>query len=124
MTERPRPPSSVPSLTEVVAVPPRAAAAPAVARSAPPPAPDAAPLEPVPDTRLLPTEDELRQHVLEAVQQQVELVLEYRVRELLSPILARAADTLVREARAELARSLREIVSRAVAAELRRQREG
>jgi hypothetical protein len=76
-----------------------------------------------PDTRLLPTEDELVQRVLEALQQQVELVLEFRVRELMSPVLARAADTVVREARAELARSLREMVSRAVAAELRRQRE-
>jgi len=134
--ERPRPPASVPTLTEVVALPPRAVppAAPPTTRVAPvagstamrdrPAAPSAAPAAgPLPDARLMPTEDELRQHVLEAVQQQVELVLEYRVRELMSPILARVADTLVREARAELARTLREIVSRAVAAELRRQRE-
>jgi len=119
--ERPRPPASVPTLTEVVALPARAVA-PAAARPAASP-PAAAPVAPPPDARLLPTEDELRQHVLEAVQQQVELVLEYRVRELMSPILARTADTLVREARAELARTLREIVSRAVTAELRRQRE-
>jgi len=128
MTEdRPRPPASVPTLTEVVALPPRplpsdGAARPGTASpmaGAPP-----TPAVPPPDARLLPTEDELRQRVLEAVQQQVELVLEYRVRELMSPILARTADTLVREARAELARSLREIVSRAVVAELRRQREG
>jgi len=126
--DRTRPPASVPTLTEVVALPARPAGAAgqavpqrASAAAAQAPAPPTAPLA---DARLLPTEDELRQHVLEAVQQQVELVLEYRVRELMSPILARAADTLVREARAELARTLREIVSRAVAAELRRQREG
>ena len=128
MTEhRPRPPASVPTLTEVVALPPRPVASGGAARpgtAAPMAEAATPPAVPPPDTRLLPTEDELRQRVLEAVQQQVELVLEYRVRELMSPILARTADTLVREARAELARSLREIVSRAVVAELRRQREG
>jgi len=123
--DRPRPPASVPTLTEVVALPPRPAAPGGAPRASPAPAQAVAPqTSPPPDTRLLPTEEELRQHVLEAVQQQVELVLEYGVRELMSPILARTADTLVREARAELARTLREIVSRAVAAELRRQREG
>jgi hypothetical protein len=108
-----------------VAVPGRPAApaarTAAVAAEAAAPTPPAA--RPV-DTRLLPTEDELVQRVLAALQQQVDLVLEFRVRELMSPILARAADSVVREARTELARSLREVVSRAVAEELRRQREG
>ena len=42
-----------------------------------------------------------REAVLAEVQRQVELMLEYRVREVLTPLLNRAADTIVREARNE-----------------------
>ena len=68
------------------------------------------------------TESELTERILADLQRQVEFVLEYRVREVLTPILSRAADTVVRDARNELSRSLREIVSRSVAQELLRQR--
>jgi hypothetical protein len=44
------------------------------------------------------------------------------VREILTPILTRATDAVVREARHELARSLRDVVSQCVAQELQRQR--
>ena len=60
--------------------------------------------------------------VLIEVQRQVELMLDYRLREVLTPLLARAADSIVREARAELASTLRDLVARAVAQELARHR--
>ncbi|HEX7440628.1 MAG TPA: hypothetical protein VF319_11100 [Caldimonas sp.] len=70
------------------------------------------------------SEDQLTQRILADLQHQVDLVLEYRVREALTPILTRATDALVRDARAELSRSLRDMVARSVAQELRRQRSG
>ena len=60
--------------------------------------------------------------VLVEVQRQVELMLDYRLREALTPLLNRAADNLVREARTELASTLRDVVARAVAQELARHR--
>ena len=70
----------------------------------------------------LPSEPELTQRVLTDVQRQIDLMLEYRLREVLSPLLARATDNLIREARNELASTLREVVARAVAQELARKR--
>jgi hypothetical protein len=68
------------------------------------------------------SEEQLSQRVLADLQHQVELMLEVRLREALTPLLQRAADNLVRETRAELASTLREIVARAVAQELARHR--
>ena len=68
------------------------------------------------------SEEQLSQRVLTDLQHQVDLMLEVRLRELLTPLLQRAADNLVRETRAELASTLREIVARAVAQELARHR--
>ncbi len=70
------------------------------------------------------SEDQLIQRILADLQHQVDLVLEYRIREALTPILTRATDALVRDVRAELSRSLRDLVARSVAQELRRQRSG
>jgi hypothetical protein len=67
-------------------------------------------------------EQQLIHNVLVEVQRQVELMLEYRMREVLAPMLSRATDVLIREARAELASTLRDVVSRAVAQELARHR--
>jgi hypothetical protein len=67
-------------------------------------------------------EQQLIQNVLVEVQRQIELMLEYRMREVLAPMLSRATDSLIREARAELASTLRDVVSRAVAQELARHR--
>jgi len=69
-------------------------------------------------------EDALARRVLLDLQRQLDGVLEYRVREVLTPILERAADALVRDARRELSRSLADLVDRAVAEQLRRQRPG
>ena len=58
------------------------------------------------------------------LQRQVELMLDYRLRETLTPVLSRLADALVREARSELASTLRDLVTKAVAQELARHRKG
>ena len=44
------------------------------------------------------------------------------MREVLAPVLTRATDALVRDARSELASTLRDVVARAVAQELSRHR--
>jgi hypothetical protein len=118
------PPDRVPTLTEVVAWPQRPAASPA---EAPPVAPaEAQPFEgdvlAVPSPALRAAEEQMIQGVLIELQRQVELMLDYRMREVLTPLLARAADGIVREARTELASTLRDVVARAVAQELARHR--
>ncbi len=47
---------------------------------------------------------ELSERVLAEVQRQIDLMLDYRLREVLTPLLSRLADNLVRETRAELHR--------------------
>lgn len=125
----PPPPQRVPTLTEVVAWPESAAAAvrPGAAADAPPREADlaaAAPSAPVQAEPPAPTltEEQLIQRVLAEVQHQVDLMLEYRLREALTPLLTRAADSVIREARGELASTLRDVVARAVAHELARHR--
>lgn len=122
-TGRP-PPGSIPTLTEVVSWPDPPAA--------PMPEPEveaerasqveAKPLAP-PTTAVEPAgldEAKLVQRVLEDVQKQVDLMLEVRLREALAPVLVRATDALVRDARKELTSALRDVVARSVARELSR----
>lgn len=128
MSLRPAPPGRVPTLTEVVRMPeaqtPAHAAPgsehPAYAPTVP------APLEPMRggsvDAAAV-AEDELVQRVLADLQRQIDLMLEVKLREVLAPALTRATDALMREARTELASTLRDIVSRAVAQELARHRQ-
>ena len=97
------PSKRLPTLTEVVDL------------KAPAPAP-------VPPASAL-SEDELRKQILADIQRQVDQMLEVHLREALTPALTRLTDALVREARGELASSLRDIVARAVAQELSRHRE-
>jgi hypothetical protein len=92
------PPNKVPTLTEVVGHG----------------------MEPVPAPL---NEGELAQRVLANVQRQVDLMLEQRLREAMGPALARLTDALLRETRNELASTLRDMVSRAVAQELSRHRD-
>jgi hypothetical protein len=68
------------------------------------------------------SEDQLVQRVLADLQRQIDLMLDYRLREVLTPLLTRTADSLIREARSELASTLRDVVTRAVAQELARHR--
>ena len=153
-TPRQQPPHRLPVLTEVVpsarsapppvaevveaAPPPRAPVAPPAAQPASPafaataPAaltPQLPPLPPPPAPRAAAaaaplSEDVIVQRVLADVQRQLDLVFEYKLRELLAPTLARIADSLIRDTRNELATTLREIVTRAVAQELQRTRGG
>lgn len=148
-TPRQQPPHRLPVLTEVVpsaraapppvaevveTPPPRAPVAPPVALPAPPafaataPAALTQPTPPPPAPRTAAAaplnEDVIVQRVLTDVQRQLDLVFEYKLRELLAPTLARIADSLIRDTRNELATTLREIVTRAVAQELQRTRGG
>jgi hypothetical protein len=123
--ERAGPPESVPTLTEEVGLP---AAPPANASPERNDEPvQRAPIAGAAHSLEAPivsgfNEDRITDRVLADLQQQIDAVLEYRMREMLTPILARAADALVRDARNELTRVLRDVVSRAVAQELLRQR--
>jgi len=121
----PRGSAHVPTLTEVVhleAPAPPAATQQASPREEPEPEPDwsqtvvLAPGAPMPD------EAQLTQNILADLQRQIDLMLEYRLREAIGPALARTADALIREVRADLAASMRELVARAVAQELARHR--
>ncbi len=141
-TGRP-PPGAIPTLTEVVSWPdlaPGAAEDEAVPHPTPPvaPAPVVAAMPgpvhvpepaPVPAAPVVATakpaaaahaDVQLTQRVLADLQRQVELMLEVRLREALAPILARASDALVRDARKELTAAMRDIVSRSIARELGR----
>ena len=120
-------PDGVPTLTEVVVMPdpttlspldPAAEAMPFEAGSFVPEAHPAA----APAHVASIGDEELIQRVLADLQHQVELMLEYRLREVLGPILTRATDSIIRDARAELASTLRDVVARAVAQELSRHR--
>jgi len=63
------------------------------------------------------------ERVLGDLQRHTDLMLEYRLREALAPLLAQFADSLVRDVRQELAATLRDVVARAVSQELSRRRE-
>ena len=69
-----------------------------------------------------PSEEQIVQHVLRDLQRQIDLMLDYRLREILTPMLTRATDGLVLEARSALASTLHDIVARSVAQELARHR--
>ncbi len=104
------PPSHVPTLTEVIDVPTTTdALADGISRHAVP-------------ADALPTESQLVERVLADLQDQIDVMLEYRLREVIAPLLARAADSVVRDARSELASTLRDVVARAVTQELARLR--
>lgn len=128
MSMRPGPPGRVPTLTEVVRIPEAVPAATTTPVASPEPA--FARTEPAPlhagvaaTTQAPAIDDEaLVQRVLADMQRQIDLMLEVKLREVLTPALTRATDALMREARTELASTLRDIVSRAVAQELSRHR--
>jgi hypothetical protein len=122
----PPPPQRVPTLTEVVAWPESlgAMARPVSAAEARPLEADmaAAPVAAAAAPASALTDEQLIQRVLAEVQHQVDLMLEYRLREALTPLLTRAADSVIREARGELASALHDVVARAVILELARHR--
>jgi hypothetical protein len=125
-----QPPRSVPVLTEVVVLPKSAPEAadeypgfssdPAYAATAPAPldtAPSRGMAAPPP---VVVDETMLTRRVLADLDKQLDLMFEQRLRETLTPVLARMTDTLVREMRNQLAGSLRELVAKAVSLELER----
>ena len=118
---RSAPPQRVPTLTEVVQLPEEPAVA-EVAVVAGAGTLTAESLLAAPVHAHAPDEAELAQRVLFDVQRQVDLMLEYRLREVLGPVLARISEAVIREARDELATTLREVVARAVAQEISRHR--
>ncbi|RZT93862.1 hypothetical protein [Rivibacter subsaxonicus] len=67
-------------------------------------------------------EEQLVQRLLPELQRQVDLVIESRLREILAPVLERAAQTVVAEARDELATALRELLAQVVEQEVARRR--
>lgn len=120
------PPDRVPTLTEVVDWP--ETVQPSTGRAATqsdlrPTEADVAPARGFqPQAAPGPSEDQIVERVLGEVQRQVDLMLEYRMREVLTPVLTRVADQIIREARGELASTLRDVVARAVAQEIARHR--
>jgi len=105
------PGASPPPSTATSAAAPGAAAS-VAARQAPP--------RPATTAKASPNEVLVTQRVLADLQRQVELMLEVRLREALAPILARASDALVRDARKELTAAMRDIVASSIARELGR----
>ena len=130
-----QPPRSVPVLTEVVvlpkaapevdeALPPATAPDPAYASTAPAPLDENPPArrmaEATAPVAALVDEALVTKRVLADLDRQIDLMFEQRLRESLTPALTRMTDTLLREMRNQLASSLRELVAKAVAAELDR----
>lgn len=111
---RPAPSQRVPTLTEVVEfdLPPPAQVAPA-----PEPLMSPAPAAPAP---VMGAEEALQARILANLQRQIDAGLESTLRDTLAPALARAADALIRDLRAELALALQAQVARAIAQELAR----
>ena len=68
------------------------------------------------------TEEQIINRVLTDLQLQIDLMLESRLREVLTPLLERATERLVRDARIELASTLHDAVALAVTKELERHR--
>ena len=68
------------------------------------------------------TEEQVIKRVLTDLQLQIDLMLESRLREVLAPLLERATERLVRDARNELASTLHVAVALAVTRELERHR--
>ena len=64
--------------------------------------------------------DVITQRVMADVQRQIDAMLEVRLKEALVPVVARLTDALARDARAELTKVMKDVVSRAVAKELHR----
>lgn len=139
MKPNPQPPQRVPVLTEVVVLPKAAPApggevdefppvpqdpgfaatapAPLGAREPAPAIPGAAPVGQAPAAI---DEARIAQRVLADLDKQLDLMFEHRLREALTPVLARMTDSLVREMRNQLAANMREMVARAVSIELDR----
>ncbi|HET6789212.1 MAG TPA: hypothetical protein VFW84_10720 [Aquabacterium sp.] len=115
-----------PMLTEAIVAPPVVIPPPQVRTTVltPPvvPAPSVQPPPVITTPPVALDEAQIAQRVLADVQRQIDGMLEYRLREALAPILMRTSETLVRELRQELSKTMRDVVARSVAQEIARQR--
>lgn len=68
-------------------------------------------------------EGALTQRVMADVQRRIDSMLEFRLREAMAPVMARHTEALVRDLRDELASTMRDVVSRAVAQEVAKLRQ-
>jgi hypothetical protein len=132
------PPSRVPTLTEVVELVPVDAGeamsvdpaavdgklkAPVPGALAPLPAVNAPePESPLSAPAELPGQDELVRQIMADIQRQIDAMLEVRMKETLAPAITRFTDALARDTRAELGGVLKDVVTRAVAQALTKQR--
>ena len=64
------------------------------------------------------SEVQLSQRILTDVQRQIDSMLEFRLRESMQPLLAQFTETLMQDLRDELSRTMRDVVTRAVAQEV------
>lgn len=131
MTLSTRPhPANVPTLTEVIELNPEGdqlLAVPVVLES-PLLAPDIdlAPMPVVEPDEVLPldvnepeaSDTQICQRILTDVQRQIDSMLEFRLRESMQPLLAQFTETLMQDLRDELSRTMRDVVTRAVAQEV------
>lgn len=69
------------------------------------------------------THEQVVQRVMVDVQRRVDSMLEFRLREALTPILARHTEALIRDMRDELSLTMRDVVTRSVAQELAKLRQ-
>ncbi|ODU09165.1 MAG: hypothetical protein ABS84_09065 [Rubrivivax sp. SCN 71-131] len=119
---RARPPAArLPTLTEVMQ---EGGAAPTPRSAAEVPAPSADEADGAAAGREtgVPDQAGIVEAVMSRLQPRIDLMLEYRLREALAPLLARATDAILQDARTELARTLRDVVARAVSQEIVRRR--
>ena len=134
--QSPPPPVAAPSTPKPEASAPEPAPRPAV-RPAPPPStlfasvasvapvfspPPPPPVAPAPVIDWEKMEAQLRENLLRELQPQLSAELERQVRERLQPTLVRALTALISDLRPALDTTVRETISRAIAAELERQR--
>jgi hypothetical protein len=69
------------------------------------------------------SEAQLAHRVLAVVQKQIDGMLDYRLREAMTPILQRHTDALVRDLRDELKQTMQDVITRAVAQEMAKVRQ-
>lgn len=89
----------------------------------PPPVPLHIPAPLVAQARVEPvSEDEVVRRVVTGLEEQLDLMFDHRIQEAVAPALARAADSLIADLRDQMVSVLHDMVSRAVAIEMARQR--
>ncbi|RZL03366.1 MAG: hypothetical protein EOP36_05135 [Rubrivivax sp.] len=80
--------------------------------------PDVNPVAPLEAIEPEVSEAQLSHRVLTDVQRQIDSMLEFRLRESMQPLLAQFTETLMQDLRDELSRTMRDVVTRAVAQEV------